>query len=114
MIIAVHQHRLWVPDLALQQCDKFYQRKDVRWVHRSPLESLYKVLFREPSDPVRLMQERDIVQVRSYGIALNLDNRFPLMKDRIYSKPLPFKTASSKRWRNVKDGFRYQTLPVIT
>jgi phosphoglycerol transferase MdoB-like AlkP superfamily enzyme len=88
---AMHQHRLWVPTNILELRDGYYASKDNRLEHRSPVESLYKVLFREKTGAIKPLTDDEIaLAAQRYGISIKPRQQFPLVKPRIYSQPVPF------------------------
>ncbi len=95
--VALHQHNQWVPADILELRDGYYASKDNRIVHKSPIESLYKVLFRKRDDALKPLNSQSIARARSYGISINPDQRFPLIKPQIYSEPLLFETIDNTR-----------------
>ena len=93
--VLVHQSDKWLSDQSLAIQTDFYSSKGTRLAHKSPMESLYKVLFREKSDALKPLDQNDTDRAAEYGIAIKLDQRFPLIKPALYSSPLPF-SASKK------------------
>ena len=95
LAVVVHQSEKWLPNQALAHQSSFYSSKDIRLAHKSPLESLYKVFFRDKPNSLKPLDKSDTEGAAKYGISINLEQRFPLIKPALYASPLPF-PASKK------------------
>ncbi len=99
--VAIHQGDRWLPGEIAAARDSYYASKSNRIAHKSPMESFYKVLFREKSDAIPPLTQDDIDRAREHGIRIQPDRRFPLVRDRIYSTPLPFGERQNETPPNV-------------
>ena len=102
LAVLVHQSEKWLPDQALAIQSGFFSNKDTRLAHKSPLESLYKVFFRDKSDALKPLDQNDTDRAAEYGISINLDQRFPLVKPSLYSSPLPFPASVNTEPKDIE------------
>lgn len=86
----VHQHQKWLSKNILDLRDGYYSNRDNRLIHKSPIESLYKVFFREKKRGLKVLTNEDIEKANTYGVAINPNQQFPLVKDYIYRGSVPY------------------------
>ena len=89
--VGVHFHESWVSEKVISVRDGFYSHRSNRIAHKSPMESLYKVLFRASRTDLPPFTDEDVNRALSYGITMNPTDRYPLVKDVDFQTSLPFK-----------------------
>ena len=92
--VAIQHAEKWLPQQAIAYSDSFFRHKDNYMVHKSPMKSLYMVLYSDPSSKAKPLNDGDIARAGSYGITISPDQKYPLIKDWIYQQPLPFNSKS--------------------
>ena len=80
----------WLPNKVNELRAQYYASKNNRLPQKSPLEQLYKALFRGNKEVTRALTEQDIARAEEYGISLATNQRYPLIKEQIYKTEAPF------------------------
>lgn len=96
LALLISQSENWLPIQIQQFRDAFYSDRLVRMAHKSPVKSLYKVVLRSDQNEIKALTAEDVEQAKAFGISLNLDSRYPLIKQTIYTSELPFKRNNNR------------------
>lgn len=89
--LAIDNDELLASDSITELRDSFYKDRSIRIAHKSPVESLFRNMFRRKNLDAEPFSLADARRAREYGFVINIDQRFPLAKDRVFTSPLPFK-----------------------
>ena len=89
--LALQFHEKWIPGRVLAATESLHLDQNNRVGRRSPIESFYKVLFDDRSASGCVIGEKEVSVARRYGIQLEPNRRYPLLRDRIYRTQPPYK-----------------------
>jgi len=63
-----------------------------------PLDAFFRLFKKQPESALfPVVSTDEIAQLRQYGFVLNPDKQFPLLKNRIYRSPPPFKRNTTRK-----------------
>lgn len=96
---AVSMHESWLAPETIALRDGYFDSRENRLAHKSPVESLYKVFFREDDKALKPLSSEDVAAAGEFGINIRPENRYPLIKQAIYSDALPFAQSVTNRER---------------